>query len=94
MSDGTNGSKSDTVGPELARDLDMALAAYQRHYGAPRLMAKLRHALLRSIEAQRVLDDASEQVNGDTHWRRLGEAARKEAAEVIALADAMGKAAE
>jgi hypothetical protein len=77
-----------------SHDLETAYAAYKRIHGRIRAMAWLRHALLRDIEAQRVLDDASGQVNGDSHWRRLGEVARKEAAEVVALADAMGKAAE
>jgi hypothetical protein len=78
----------------LSQDLEAAYAAYTRRHGRIRGMAWLRHAILRDIEAQRVLDAASEQFNGDTHWRRLGEAARAEAADALALADAMGKAAE
>jgi hypothetical protein len=57
-------------------------------------MAWLRHALLRDIEAQRLMDASSEQVNGDTHWTRLGAEARRQAEEVLAIDAAARKAAE
>lgn len=78
----------------LSQDLEAAYAAYTQRHGRIRAMAWLRHALMRAIEAQTLLDAASEQANGDTHWRRLGEAARQEATEALALADGMRKAAE
>ena len=78
----------------LTQTLEAAFAAYSRKHGRIRAMGWPRHAILRDIEAQRVLDDASEQINGDTHWRRLGELARAEAAEALALADGQRKAAE
>lgn len=87
MSDGTEDLA-------LSQALEAAYAAYARKHGRIRAMGWLRHALLRDIEAQRVLDDASEQINGDTHWRRLGDEARKQAADALAMADGMRKAAE
>jgi hypothetical protein len=78
----------------LSQDLEAAYAAYTRRHGRIRGMGWLRHAILRDIEAQRVLDASSEQINGDTHWRRLGDLGRQEAAEAVALADGMRKAAE
>lgn len=77
-----------------SQELEAAYAGYARRHGRIRAMAWLRHALLREIEAQRVLDAASEQVNGDSHWRRLGEEARKLAEDVLATEEAMGRAAE
>ena len=74
--------------------LEAAYAAYSRTHGRPRAMAWLRHALLRDIEAQRLMDEASEQVNGDTHWSRLGAEARRQADEVLATEAAARKAAE
>lgn len=74
--------------------LEQAYADYKRAHGRPRAMAWLRHALLRDIEAQRLLDESSEAVNGDSHWRRLGEEARRQAEEALALDAASRKAAE
>ena len=54
MSDGTEATK-------LAQDLDTALAAYQRHFGRPRTMAKLEQMLAARKAAQRIADTATEQ---------------------------------
>jgi len=83
---------SEELAPSQA--LEAAYSAYSRKHGRLRAMAWLRHALLRDIEAQRVLDAASEQFNGDTHWRRLGEEARKLADDVLADETGIGRAAE
>lgn len=78
----------------LTQTLEAAYAAYARKHGRIRSMAWLRHALLRDIEAQRVLDAASEQFNGDTHWSRLGAEARKLADDVLSTEQAQARAAE
>lgn len=59
MSDGTAAHK-------LAQDLDAALAAYQRHYGRPRTMERLRLMLARGYEAQRIMDEAIAAQGGQT----------------------------
>lgn len=64
MSDGTEATK-------LAQDLDAALAAYQRHFGRPRTMAKLEQMLAARKEAQRIADTATEQA--DTPIARAAE---------------------
>lgn len=46
------------TGFELAQKLDAAFADYQRHYGRPRAMEKLRLMLARGYEAQFILDEA------------------------------------
>lgn len=53
---------TDIAETELAQKLDAALAAYQRHFGRPRTMAKLEHMLAARKEAQRVADTATDQV--------------------------------
>lgn len=58
MSDPTEATK-------LAQELDAALAAYQRHFGRHRAIAKLEHMLARSEEAQRVLDEANGRIGGE-----------------------------
>lgn len=47
-------------GQKLGQDLDAALAAYQRHFGRPKTLDRIRFMLDRSEQAQRVMDDASE----------------------------------
>lgn len=53
---------SDITETELAQKLDQAVAAYQRHFGRPRTMAKLEQMLAVRKEAQRVADTATEHV--------------------------------
>lgn len=52
---------ADIADTEIAQKLDAALAAYQRHFGRPRTMAKLEQMLGARKEAQRVADTATEQ---------------------------------
>jgi len=54
-----------TTGTELAQALDVALAAYARHYGRPQALERLRFMLARSEEAQRVLDEGSGRGGGE-----------------------------
>lgn len=51
-----------TEGTELSQALDAAVAAYQRNYGRPRTIEKLRHMLDRAVEAQRVMDAGIERI--------------------------------
>jgi hypothetical protein len=80
--------KSET---ELAQDLDTAFAAYQRRYGRPRAMDRLRLMLMRAYEAQRVLDETT---GADDHWKRIGEEARKQTDQFLGEALGTRKAAE
>lgn len=61
---------SDITGTALAQALDQAVAAYQRHFGRPRTIEKLKHMVARAEEAQRISDDAT---------ARLGDPARRAA---------------
>lgn len=54
-----------TEGTELSQALDAAFAAYQRHYGRPRAMERLRLMLARAYEAQRVLEEANGRIGGE-----------------------------
>lgn len=55
MSDVTDGIK-------LAKDLDAALAAYQRQFGRERTIEKLAHMLAARQAAQRLSDEAKDRI--------------------------------
>ena len=84
-------AQADLLESELAQALDQAYAAYQRHYGRPRAMERLRQMLMRSYAAQKVSDEAT---GADDHWKRIGELAREKADEVLPPQEAPRKAAE
>lgn len=49
-------SKPDMAGVALAQALDAAATAYQRHYGRPRTIAKLKQMAEARAEAQKLME--------------------------------------